>query len=67
MQPDFALDAELITLCTNLSRTFLAANPEEQKAAEDYLQKLSQTDTLNFLIKLNAIILDKSCDGKKKR
>lgn len=60
---EIPMDPELMVLCANLAKTFMAQSPEEQKAAEDYLHKLSQSDTLNFLIKLNSIILDKGCEG----
>lgn len=63
MNSDLNLDPEITTLCRLLTNTFNPQNQEEQKAAEDHLQKLSQNDTLNFLIKLNAINLDKNIDG----
>ena len=64
MNPDLVLDPDLQTLCGMLANTFSATTSEEQKAAEDQLHKLSQSDTLNFLIKLNSIILDKNINGK---
>jgi hypothetical protein len=65
MNADPVLDPEIVTLCAMLTKTFSSSNAEEQKAAEDHLHKLSQTDTLNFLIKLNSIILDKNINGFK--
>ena len=64
MNPDSILEPEIASLCAILSKTFNAPNQEEQKNAEDHLHNLSQTDTLNFLIKLNTIILDKTINGK---
>ena len=63
MNPDLVLDPEIANLCMILTTTFSSSNQEEIKSAEDHLHKLSKTDALNFLIKLNTIILDKNING----
>lgn len=67
MNPDPSLDPEILSFCELLTKTFSSSSGEEQKSAEDQLHKLSQSDTLNFLIKLNAVIIDKAVSGNSSR